>query len=51
MRTSDANEHIEKDPIEARQGSRTKVNLVVLIISTVAAAVAMFVLLAPAMRL
>jgi hypothetical protein len=44
-------DHIEKDPIEARQGSPTKVSFVILIVSTLAAAAGLFVLLSPALRL
>lgn len=48
---SHPDDHIEVTPTEARAGSRTKVNLIVLVVSTLAAAAALFVLLSPALRL
>jgi hypothetical protein len=38
---------IVRDPIEARAGTRSRVNLVILVVSTLAAAAALLVILAP----
>ena len=42
-----ADEHVERSPEEARAGTGVRVNLIILIISTVAAAIALLVFLTP----